>query len=59
MKKGKKVKSMVNHIPSEEAWKEFWEDEENPMLNVIDIHPMWSGPCSIMTLQINGIYNET
>ena len=59
MPKAKKIKSMVNHIPSEEAWKEFWEDDENPMLHVIDIYPMWCGPCSIMTTQINGIYNET
>jgi len=57
--KKKKVKSIVEHIPTEEGWKAVWEDDENPKLLVIDIHPIWSGPCTIMGMQINNIYNET
>ena len=32
-KKGKKATSIVTKIETPEAWQEFWEDEENHMLN--------------------------
>ena len=60
MSKKKKVKSIMKVCPTKEEWMDFYNDEENFMLNsnlffakskhflVVDLHPAWCGGVEIL-----------
>jgi len=51
MPKGKKVKkiaSIMHEIKNKEEWMKFFNNTEDPKLNVIDVHPSWCGGVEIM-----------
>merc|ERR1711907_870346 len=54
----KKVKSIMKVCASKEEWLQFYNDEENFMLNIVDLHPQWCGGVEILAQQFNSIHNS-
>ena len=48
MSKKRKTKSIMKTLPTKEEWMKFYNDEENGMLNIVDVHPKWCGRIEIL-----------